>query len=73
MIRAFTTSMKKPHTSGTTIKARGAAPYCLATAVMLTIAVAVEPSVMFADLGGLFRNWLDASPTEFREMAEGQN
>ncbi len=46
MIRAFTTSMKKPHTNGTTMKARGAAPYCLATALMLTIAVAVDPKVM---------------------------
>ena len=46
IIRAFTRSIKNPHTSGTTIKARCAAPYCLATAVMLTIAVAVEPRVM---------------------------
>ena len=46
MIRAFTKSMKKPQTKGTMMKARCAGPYCLATADMLTIAVAVEPSVM---------------------------
>ena len=46
MINAFAKSMKKPQTNGTTIKARWAAPYCCVTAVILTIAVAVEPSVI---------------------------
>ncbi|GEM_PF-5204296 len=46
MIRALTISMKKPHTRGTTMKARWAAPYCCVTAVMLAIAVAVDPSAI---------------------------
>lgn len=46
MIRALTISMKKPHTRGTTMKARWAAPYCWVTAVMLAMAVAVEPSAI---------------------------
>ncbi len=39
-------STKKPQTSGTTMKARCAAPWLRATAVMFATAVAVEPSVM---------------------------
>lgn len=46
IIRAFTISMKKPQTRGTTINARWAAPYCWVTAVMFAIAVAVEPSAI---------------------------
>ena len=36
-------STKKPDTSGTTMKARGAGPYFWATAYMLAIAVGVAP------------------------------
>ena len=46
MTRASTMSMKKPHTSGTTITALYAAPYCWVTAILLAIAVAVEPNLM---------------------------
>src|SRR5688572_28512812 len=45
-ITALARSMKKPHTSGTITNARGAAPYSRATAVMLAMAVAVDPSAM---------------------------
>lgn len=43
---ALIRSMKKPHTSGTIMKACGALPYSLVTALMLAIAVAVDPRVM---------------------------
>ena len=43
---ALIRSMKNPQTSGTMMKARCAAPYYFATAVMFTIAVAVEPRAM---------------------------
>ena len=39
-------STKKPHTSGTMMKARCAAPWLRVTAVMLATAVAVEPRAM---------------------------
>lgn len=43
---ALAMSMTKPHTKGTTTNARGAAPYSRVTALMLAIAVAVEPRAM---------------------------
>ena len=46
IIIALTISIKKPQTKGKIMNARWAAPYCLATADMLTIAVAVEPRVI---------------------------
>ncbi|MNU05825.1 hypothetical protein D3C72_2507740 [compost metagenome] len=46
MITALTRSMKKPHTSGTIRNAWCAAPYFWVTVVILTMAVAVEPSAI---------------------------
>jgi len=46
MMSAFIRPMKNPQTSSKTMEARYAAPYCFATAVMLTIALAVEPEVI---------------------------
>ena len=43
---ALTRSRKKAETRGTIRKARVESPYCLVTAVMLAIAVGVEPSAI---------------------------